>query len=366
MNKTRCEILQASLHARQIDWMAIVPSPSMVYLSGIHSHTSERPIVLFIGADGAVGIIIPTLEAMKAQAAGIPSEHIFGWSDQEGYHGAFERAAQTLGLAGKRIAVEALKMRVLESDLLDEICHAQLAHGDDIMDQLRLRKDADEIAAMQKAVDVAEAAMHALLPSIKIGMTELEIASKLSQALIDAGANGMPFGPIVSAGPNSASPHATPTNRPIQAGDMLILDWGANSDDYVSDITRTYAVGDISDELRNIYTTVQASNAAGVAACQPNVTGEAIDSAARAVIDAAGYGDYFIHRTGHGLGMEAHEAPSLVAGNQNPLPVGAAFTVEPGIYVPGLGGVRIEDDIVLSAEGHLCLTTLPRDLITVG
>ncbi len=366
MNTARIEKLKAKLKAQNIDFLALVPSSSMVYLSGIHTHTSERPIVLFIGANGQVGIIIPTLEAMKAEAAGIDKANIFGWTDQEGFHAAFEQAAQKLGLAGKRIGVEALQMRVLESDLLDEVCHAKLSHADEIMNDLRLRKDEDEIAAMQAAVDVAEAAMATFLPTIKIGMTEKEIASKLSQALMDAGASGMPFGPIVSAGPNTASPHAVPTNRPIQAGDMLILDWGAVVGDYVSDITRTYAVGAISAELQKIYTTVQASNAAGVAACQPNVTGEAIDRAARAVIDAAGYGDYFIHRTGHGLGMEAHEAPSLVEGNNNPLPIGAAFTVEPGIYVPGLGGVRIEDDIILSADGHICLTTMSRDLITIG
>ena len=175
--------------------------------------------------------------------------------------------------------------------------------------------------------------------------------------MLDAGADGMTFAPIVSAGPNTASPHAVPTDRPIQAGELLIIDWGARVGDYVSDITRTYAIGDISEELRTIYETVKASNAAGVAACHPNVTGAAIDKASRDVIDAAGYGDYFIHRTGHGLGMEAHESPSLVEGNDSRLPVGAAFTVEPGIYVPGVGGARVEDNIILTEEGYLCLTS---------
>ncbi|HFC12569.1 MAG TPA: aminopeptidase P family protein, partial [Anaerolineae bacterium] len=283
MNNARLQKLSKKLIANKLDWLALVPSPSFIYLSGIHSHVSERPVVLFVGANGQVGIIIPTLEAMKAEAVGISAENIFAWSDQAGYHDAFAQAAIKLKLANTRIGVEALKMRVLESDLLSEIAHAQVAHADAVMDSLRLRKDADEIAAIQHAVNVAEAAMTAFLPSIKIGMTEKALAAKLTQAMLDAGADDVTFASIVSAGPNTASPHAVPTNRPIQSGELLILDWGARVGDYVSDITRTYALGEISDTLRNIYAIVQASNAAGVAACRPNITGAEIDKAARDV-----------------------------------------------------------------------------------
>jgi Xaa-Pro dipeptidase len=366
MKQARIYKLQSKLNRQQIDWLALVPSPSMVYLSGIHSHTSERPMVLFVGANGTVAAIMPKLEAMKAEAAGISADHIFSYTDQHGYLPAFQQATESLKLKGKRIGVESLKMRVLEGDLLSEVGGAAIVHADDLMDSLRLTKDADEIAAMQVAVDVAEAAIDHVLPLIKIGMTERKVAALLSQAILDAGADGLTFSPIVSAGENTTSPHAIPTNNRLQNGDLLILDWGAQVGDYVSDITRTFAVGEISDEQRYIYETVKASNAAGVAACRPNVTGAAIDKAARAVIDAAGYGDYFIHRTGHGLGMEAHESPSLVEGNDNPLPVGAVFTIEPGIYKPTVGGARIEDDIVLTESGYRSLTTYPRDLITIA
>ena len=367
MNQNRINKVAKALREQGLDWLALVPSTSMIYLSGIHTHMSERPIVLFVSKTGDTGIIIPALEAMKAESAGVPTENIFAWTDQEGYHGAFAKAAQVLGLNQSKIGVEALKMRVLENDMLVEMGRATISHADNLMDAIRLRKDADEIAAMQKAVDVAEAAMEKFLPTIKIGMTEKELATSLTQMLLNEGGDSMAFGPIVSAGPeNTASPHAVPTDRPIQAGDFLILDWGVYVGDYVSDITRTYAVGEISAEQKRIYETVWASNAAGVAACRPNVTGEAIDRASRAVIDDAGYGEYFIHRTGHGLGMEAHEAPSLVEGNSNPLPVGAAFTVEPGIYIPGIGGVRIEDDIILTEDGYISLTSMSRELRSVG
>lgn len=144
---------------------------------------------------------------------------------------------------------------------------------------------------------------------------------------------------------------------------MILIDWGASYDGYVSDITRTYAMGPLDEELRRVYELVQAANAAARQAARPGASGEDIDRAARTVIDAGGYGDYFVHRTGHGLGLEGHESPGIVQGNKEPLPVGAAFTIEPGIYLPGRGGVRIEDDVVLAAEGHRLLTTLPRDLI---
>ncbi len=322
-------------------------------------------MLLFVAADGTMAAIMPKLEAMKGEAAGISAENIFAYTDQQGYLPAFHNAAAMLKLKGKRIGVESLKMRVLEGDLLTEVGSASVVHADDIMDSLRLVKDADEIAAMQKAVDVAEQAMDNFLPTIAVGMTEREVAAKLSQAILDAGADALTFPPIVSAGENTTSPHAVPTTNRLQNGDLLILDWGAQVGDYVSDITRTFALGTISTELRTIYETVKAANAAGVAACHPNVTGAAIDKAARDVIDAAGYGEFFIHRTGHGLGMEAHEAPSLITGNDNPLPIGAVFTVEPGIYKPGVGGARIEDDIVLTADGYRSLTTYPRELIEI-
>lgn len=323
-------------------------------------------MVLFISADGVAAAIMPALEAMKGEAAGISAENIFTYTDQQGYLPAFQKAAELLQLKGRRIGVESLKMRVLEGDLLTEVGGASVVHADSIMDSLRLVKDAEEIAAMQKAVDVAEAAIDNFLPIISVGMTEREVAAKFSQAILDAGADSLSFPPIVSAGENTTSPHAVPTNNRLEAGDLLILDWGAQVGDYVSDITRTFALGNVSKELQRIHEIVQASNAAGVAACRPNVTGAAIDKAARDVIEAAGYGEFFIHRTGHGLGMEAHESPSLVEGNDDPLPIGAVFTVEPGIYKPKVGGARIEDDIVLTEDGYRSLTTYPRNLITIS
>jgi Xaa-Pro dipeptidase len=201
---------------------------------------------------------------------------------------------------------------------------------------------------------------------ILMNTAEKQIAALLRQELFNLGADSIAFGPIVSGGPNSASPHAAPTDRPLQAGDLLVIDWGCYKDGYPSDITRTFAVGDIEPELQRIYQTVKLANEQGKLTARPGVTGEAVDRAARDVIEDAGYGDYFIHRTGHGLGLEIHEPPDMVAGNTQPLAPGNVFTVEPGIYVTGRGGVRIEDNVVITADGSRSLTTYSRELIKVG
>lgn len=367
MNQKRIEKLQQKLREQKLEAMALMPGPNMLYVSGIHAHASERPILLLILAEGEPAIIIPTLEAPKAKKAGISAERIFNWGDDEGFAGAFQKACRMLSLAGKTVAVETLYMRVLELEMLQEAAPGlKTEHADGIMNGLRLVKDEDEIAKMRKAVEVAETAMHKLLPQIKIGMTEKQIAGILSQELMNAGSDKSPFGPIVSSGPNAASPHAVPTDRPIGAGELMIIDWGAIVNDYPSDITRTFAVGEVSDEYKQIYETVKQANEAGKAISKPANRCSQVDEAAREVIDEAGYGEYFIHRTGHGLGLEVHEEPSMMTGVQDQLVEGMTYTVEPGIYVPDQVGVRIEDDVVITADGCESLTSFPRELMQVG
>jgi Xaa-Pro dipeptidase len=197
-------------------------------------------------------------------------------------------------------------------------------------------------------------------------MTEKQVAALLTRLLLEGGADAIAFSPIVAAGPNSASPHAAATNRRLQEGDLLVIDWGCTVDDYPSDITRTFAVGAIDPELRRVYDVVRLANEQGKLATRPGASGQEVDRAAREVIEDSGYGEYFIHRTGHGLGLEIHEPPFIMPGNREPLTAGNVFTIEPGIYLPERGGVRIEDDVVVTADGYRSLTTFTRDLITVG
>lgn len=367
MNNQRLHRLRQQLTARDLDGMAIMPGPNLIYLSDIHAHLSERPVLLFVPAAGEPLIIIPTLEAMKARAAGMAEDRILGWTDDDGYAGTFLRAAEQLELGRWVLGVEGLHMRVMELEQLQQAAPGlQTRQADDAISALRRIKDEAEVAAMARAVAVAEDALEALLPQIRLGMSEKHIAGMLTRELLSRGGDSIAFGPIVSAGPNSASPHAVPTDRPIQQGDLLVIDWGVYVDGYPSDITRTFAVGDLDPELAQIHDIVRAANAQGKLAARPGATGQDVDRAARAVIDEAGYGEYFFHRTGHGLGLEVHEEPNMIEGNATPLETGNVFTVEPGIYLPGRGGVRIEDNVVITAVGQHTLTSFPRELITVG
>jgi Xaa-Pro dipeptidase len=239
--------------------------------------------------------------------------------------------------------------------------------GEACLAELRMWKDEAEQAAMQKAVNTAQDALEATLPVIKPGITERELAAELMVGLLREGSESqVPFAPIVASGPNSANPHATPSDRRLERGDQLIIDWGANIGGYFSDLTRTFAIGEPLDEMKRIAQVVLQANEAAREKAGPGIPAQDVDRAARQVIEDAGYGDFFIHRTGHGLGMEVHEHPYIREGNLLPLAPGMTFTIEPGIYLPGRGGVRIEDDVVITNDGILSFSDMPRTLRTLG
>lgn len=232
---------------------------------------------------------------------------------------------------------------------------------------LRVCKDADEISRMRRAVSIAQDALEAILPHIKIGMTEKEVANELVTQLLRCGSEPeMPFSPIVSSGPNSANPHASPTGRKLQPGDLLVVDWGAACQGYVSDLTRTFAVGNVDEEFVRIHNIVQQANEAGRKSGRPGSPCADVDRAARKVIEEAGYGAFFTHRTGHGIGLEGHEDPYIRGDNMQRLMPGMAFTVEPGIYIPDRNGVRIEDNMIVTEAGVESLSGMPREIRVVG
>jgi Xaa-Pro dipeptidase len=259
-------------------------------------------------------------------------------------------------------------MRVMELRFIeDAFANPRIVAAEEIFAALRMTKDADELAKMREAVAIAERALAATLPTIRIGQTEREIATELVMQTLRAGSESdLPFSPIVASGPNSALPHAFVTDRKLQPGDMLTLDWGAAKHGYMADLTRTFAIGEVSDELKKIYELVKAANAAAAAATQPGVACAEVDAAARKVITDGGYGQYFTHRVGHGLGLEGHEDPSMHGRNETSLEAGMTFTIEPGIYVPGKGGVRIEDNVVVTEAGCESLSSYSRELQIIG
>lgn len=252
------------------------------------------------------------------------------------------------------------------SRLIDAGARWQWRPTMDLVEALRLRKDADEIARIEEAAGVATRALERTLPALGVGMTELEVAGVLEKALRDEGSEGFPFPSIVASGARSALPHARSSAKALERGDFLLMDFGAEVGGYCSDITRTVVMGKASDEHRSVYDVVRVANERAAKSVRPGMVGRDADAIARQYIERAGYGELFGHSLGHGIGLEVHEAPRLSKTSDAVLPEGAVVTIEPGVYRPGWGGVRIEDDVVLGADGPHILTQFPRELIELG
>ena len=364
---SRLSKLSESLRKSRLDALVLNAGPSLVYLTGLHFHLSERPVVTLFTADHEPVIILPELEMLKVNGL-LYKIKAFPYNENPAeWDGVFCEAVKSLNLNGKRIGVEPRQMRLLEfRQVKSGAPEADFPDASDMVSRLRICKDADEIAAMRKAVKVAQSALEATIPLIKAGMTEKELASELVLQLLRHGSQPeIPFAPIVSGGSNSANPHASPSDRKIRPGDLLVVDWGAGVDGYISDLTRTFAVGEVEAEYRKIHQIVLEANAAAQAAGKPGAPCANVDIAARTVIEKAGYGQYFTHRTGHGIGMESHEDPYMRSDNMQLLKPGMAYTVEPGIYLPERNGVRIEDNMVITETGAECLSDMSRELQVV-
>jgi Xaa-Pro dipeptidase len=360
--------LALSLQNSGLDALALNPGPSLVYLTGLHFHLSERPVVVIFRPDKTPIIVLPELESAKVNHTEYPLRPFTYGEDPLTWENAFRQAADVSGLEGRKIGVETRQMRVLELKLLEAaVPTAQFVSAGESIAALRMHKDEAEISAMRKAVAIAQLAFQATLPSISPGVSEAELAAELTvQLLRNGSASQLAFSPIVASGPNSANPHAFPSDRRLQPGDLLILDWGANFAGYTSDLTRTLAIGEIDPELAEIAHIVEQANRAARQLAAPGISAGDVDRAARQVIEQAGYGKFFIHRTGHGLGLEGHEEPYIRSGNTFRLAPGMTFTIEPGIYLPERGGVRIEDNVVVTSTGAESLSDLPRQLISIA
>ena len=363
----RQQKLSNILEQRELNGLALNPGPSLTYLTGMHFHLSERPVVALFSIAKPALFILPNLESAKLANLDFPFASITYDEDPDLWPKVFSEGLRASGLNDQKIGVESTRMRVLELFLLQKASeNTQFLPANQTVADLRMIKDSREKESMRTAVIIAQNAINSAIGSFKVGMTEREFAAELTLQLLKHGSDSeFPFPPIVSSGPNSANPHAVPSDRQIQEGNLLVVDWGASFKGYISDLTRTFAIGKVEPEYDKIAAIVGQANAAGRDACHPNASAESIDRAARSVIDAAGYGKFFFHRTGHGIGMEAHEDPYIRSGNQLKLQPGMSFTVEPGIYLPDRGGVRIEDNVIITEEGVECLSNLPRELTTL-
>ena len=263
----------------------------------------------------------------------------------------------------RKLGFEEGYLSVADYNLWKEGLTAELVPAQKLVDALRAAKDDGEIALMTKAQEITDRAFSEILKFIQPGMTEQEIAAKLQYDMLRFGAEKMSFDPIVVSGPNGSLPHGIPSAKQVQQGEFITMDFGCKYGGSCSDMTRTVALGEPTGEMRKVYQTVLEAQLAGIAAAKAGVPGKSIDAAARKVIEDAGYGEYFGHGYGHSLGIEIHESPNANTREETLLPVGAVVSAEPGIYLPGKFGVRIEDVTVLTADGCMVLTKSPKELI---
>jgi len=339
-----------------------------MYLTGLDFHLMERPVIaVFLPAEAPI-LVIPRLESLKLEGLPFAIRAFTYDEDPSEWPGVFQTAFRAAGIEAAKVGVEPIRLRLLELRILEKAApNASFISAEENLAALRKFKDESEVATMREAVQIAQRGLLATLPMIKAGVTERKIAAELMVQLLRAGGEPEPaFSPIVSGGPNSANPHASPSDRPLQKGDLLVIDWGAAYKGYLSDLTRTFAIGPVEPEYVQIARIVAEANAAGRAAAGPGVAAGLVDKAAREVIEKTGYGAFFTTRTGHGLGMEVHEEPYIRSGNPYILQPGNVFTIEPGIYLPGRNGVRVEDNVVITQNGSECLSDLPRELRLLG
>jgi Xaa-Pro aminopeptidase len=341
---------------RHVDGLYVTRPVSIAYLTGFDANPHERLMGLAIRSDGAT-LVVPALEEQKAKEHAVGAE-VVAWRDGEDPYALVAGALpgmSEIGVEKEHLSLasaEVITSRTGISELVDV--------GEEIR-RMRLRKSEDEIISLHRAAEITDTVTAKLWERIKKGQSEIEVALIIG-ALIGEFGGTLSFPPLVQSGSNSALPHLEPSNRKLEAGDLVLLDFGAASRGYKADTTRMAVVGKPSAKHEEIHGVVLAAHDAAIAAIKPGITTGDVDAAARRVIEQAGYGPNFFHRVGHGLGLEGHEDPSLDPGSTTVLEPGMVFTVEPGIYIPGFGGVRIEDDLVVTETGYELLTLADRDL----
>jgi Xaa-Pro aminopeptidase len=338
------------LHREGIDALILTPGANLFYLTGFeHGHAYERLLALIVRANGSSRWILPTMNLEQVRPHMSQGQALRPWDDREGYLPAL---GETLAGA-KTVAFDDDARAAFVLDLLTITPEARVLKASSIMRSLRIRKDAAELNSLRQAAGVVDQTIPNAASLCTPGRTEAQIDADLRSALLKRDPTGTVAFTIIASGPNGAFPHHETSKRVLQQGDVVILDFGTrNAAGYYSDITVTCSVGEPADpEVRKVYDTVYRAQQAAIAAVRPGVPCEEVDRAARQVIEQAGYGPEFMHRTGHGLGLQGHEPPFMVGGNKELLEEGMVFSVEPGIYLQGRFGVRLEVIVACGRDG---------------
>jgi Xaa-Pro aminopeptidase len=336
------------------DGVVCFPSSNLRYLTGVAETPGERHFLYLLPIEGDPALLVPELAAADVRETVPTGTEVRSWSDEEDPVPAVRRLLVDRGVREGRLLVDDTMWARFTQDLRTAAPEAEWGLASEVLDDVRVRKDHAEIAAIERASGIADSVLADLrdLGSDVVGMTEAELAELIEDRLSERGGEAPAFETIVASGANGAKPHHHRGDRPIEEGDPVVLDFGTRVDGYPSDQTRTLVFdGEPDDRFREVHRIVRRAQRAGVEAVEPGVSASAVDEAARSVIESAGYGEAFVHRTGHGVGLDVHEEPYAVAGNDRLLEPGMVLSVEPGVYLEGEFGVRIEDLVVVTADG---------------
>jgi Xaa-Pro aminopeptidase len=358
---TRVERLQEAMRAAGVDLAVVGPGADMIYLTDAHPHPDERLCLLLVGREG-LAFVMPVLNADEVRTQTALPFHTH--ADEDGPDEALRTALRDVGAddAGE-VAVEDAMRTDFTLAVQGALPNARTRLLGSLLGPIRARKDADEIEILRRNASQADDAIRAVAAVARAGMTEAELAHVAQERFRSLGAR--PTFAIVGSGPNGAFPHHATGSRRLEPGDAVVVDVGATYDSYASDITRMFVVGEPSARYLQVHAVVERAVAAALAVVAPGVRARDVDRAARQVIEEAGFGAQFVHRTGHGIGMTGHEPPYLTATSDVVLEAGMTHSVEPGIYLPGEFGVRLEEIVAVTAAGCVILSTLPRDPIVV-
>jgi Xaa-Pro aminopeptidase len=356
--RKRLAALREKMGEAEVDLVALGPGSHMQWVAGFHPHADERPCLLLIGPEKEAFL----MPALNAEGCRVETDIEFHtWADENGPDAALAAALAAIGASEAQSVVLDETMRAdFALLLLDALPGARHSFTDATVGALRMRKDAAEFAKLKMNAGIADRAMQKAFASIKPGMTELELAAAIKDHFASEGAT--PAFWIVGAGGNGAFPHHQTGSRKLEEGDAVVIDIGGRKDGFPSDITRMAAIGRPPEGYGQIHTIVEKAVQAALKVARPGVLAKEVDAAARRVIADAGYGEYFVHRTGHGMGIDGHEPPYITATSETVLEEGMVFSIEPGIYMPGRFGIRLEEIVILREDGPEILSSLPRDL----
>ncbi|MBW1695728.1 MAG: aminopeptidase P family protein [Deltaproteobacteria bacterium] len=367
----RFDALRQNMDGKKIDYIIILPGDNFRYMTGLKYDPLERLSFMMIGSGHSeVYFFVPKVEIARIETLSRLNIDfdVFMWNDEEGPEKELDTLKKVFGNRHVKIGVEFNRFTLAKKNRLKKLIqNAVLEDTTEVFYELRLKKDKDEIRQFEIASEISDKALKNVIDAVKTDITEREISNRIKIELLKLGSESLPleFKPIVAIGLNSAKPHTQSGEEMLKKGQTLLIDTGACWKGYAIDITRTFLIEPVDSEMKKIYQAVYEANKKAIESVRPEIEADQIDRMARSVIEDAGYGEFFTHRTGHGIGLEEHEPPWIVSGNTSRLEPGMTFTIEPGIYIPELGGIRIEDNVLVTEEGYKVLTKYPKNLESV-